>query len=199
MATILVLYYSRTGKTAELARQVARGIAEVDGVDARLRSVPPVAAVTQTARPPVPDEGAPYASLDDLRECSGLVLGSPTRFGDMAAPLKHFLDGTGAEWASGVLAGKPAAVFTSTSTMHGGQEATLLSMMTPLLHHGCLLLGIPYTEPLLSTTTSGGTPYGASHVGGANNERTLSDDEKSLARSLGRRIANLVAQLERGE
>lgn len=199
MATILVLYYSRTGKTAELARQVARGIAEVDGVDARLRSVPPVAAVTQTARPPVPDEGAPYASLDDLRECSGLVLGSPTRFGNMAAPLKHFLDGTGAEWASGVLAGKPAAVFTSTSTMHGGQEATLLSMMTPLLHHGCLLLGIPYTEPLLSTTTSGGTPYGASHVGGANNERTLSDDEKSLARSLGRRIANLVAQLERGE
>ena len=199
MATILVLYYSRTGKTAELARQVARGIAEVDGVDARLRSVPPVAAVTQTARPPVPDEGAPYASLDDLRECSGLVLGSPTRFGNMAAPLKHFLDGTGAEWASGVLAGKPAAVFTSTSTMHGGQEATLLSMMTPLLHHGCLLLGIPYTEPLLSTTTSGGTPYGASHVGGANNERTLSDDEKSLARSLGRRIANLAAQLERGE
>ena len=199
MATILVLYYSRTGKTAELARQVARGIAEVDGVDARLRSVPPVAAVTQTARPPVPDEGAPYASLDDLRECSGLVLGSPTRFGNMAAPLKHFLDGTGAEWASGVLAGKPAAVFTSTSTMHGGQEATLLSMMTPLLHHGCLLLGIPYTEPLLSTTTSGGTPYGASHVGGANNERTLSDDEKSLARSLCRRISNLVAQLERGE
>ena len=197
MATILVLYYSRTGKTAELARQVARGVAEVDGVDARVRSVPPVAAVTQTAQPPVPDEGAPYATLDDLRECAGLVLGSPTRFGNMAAPLKHFLDGTGAEWASGTLAGKPAAVFTSTSTMHGGQEATLLSMMTPLLHHGCLLLGIPYTEPLLSTTTSGGTPYGASHFGGASNERTLSDDEKSLARSLGRRIANLVAQLER--
>ena len=199
MATILVLYYSRTGKTAELARQVARGIAEVDGVVARLRSVPPVAAVTLTAQPPVPDEGAPYATLADLRECAGLVLGSPTRFGNMAAPLKHFLDGTGAEWASGSLAGKPAAVFTSTSTMHGGQEATLLSMMTPLLHHGCLLLGIPYTEPLLSTTTSGGTPYGASHVGGANNERALSDDEKSLARMLGRRIANLVAQLERGQ
>ena len=199
MATILVLYYSRTGKTAELARQVARGIAEVDGVVARLRSVPPVAAVTLTAQPPVPDEGAPYATLADLRECAGLVLGSPTRFGNMAAPLKHFLDGTSAEWASGSLAGKPAAVFTSTSTMHGGQEATLLSMMTPLLHHGCLLLGIPYTEPLLSTTTSGGTPYGASHVGGANNERALSDDEKSLARMLGRRIANLVAQLERGQ
>lgn len=199
MATILVIYYSRTGKTAELARQVARGIAEVVGVDARLRSVPPVAAVTQTAQPPVPDEGAPYATLDDLRECAGLVLGSPTRFGNMAAPLKHFLDGTGAEWASGTLVGKPAAVFTSTSTMHGGQEATLLSMMTPLLHHGCLLLGIPYTEPLLSSTTSGGTPYGASHVGGANNERALSDDEKSLARSLGRRTANLVAQLERGQ
>ena len=155
--------------------------------------------VTLTAQPPVPDEGAPYATLADLRECAGLVLGSPTRFGNMAAPLKHFLDGTGAEWASGSLAGKPAAVFTSTSTMHGGQEATLLSMMTPLLHHGCLLLGIPYTEPLLSTTTSGGTPYGASHVGGANNERALSDDEKSLARMLGRRIANLVAQLERGQ
>lgn len=198
MATILIVYYSRTGKTAELARQVARGIAEVDGIDARLRSVPPVAAVTQTAQPPVPDDGAPYVTLDDLRECAGLVLGSPTRFGNMAAPLKHFLDSTGAEWASGTLAGKPAAVFTSTSTMHGGQEATLLSMMTPLLHHGCLLLGIPYTEPLLSTTTSGGTPYGASHVGGANNERALSDEEKSLARSLGRRIANLVAQLERG-
>ncbi|MFZ2237891.1 MAG: NAD(P)H:quinone oxidoreductase [Dokdonella sp.] len=199
MATILVLYYSRTGKTAELARQVARGIAQVDGIDARLRSVPPVAATTQTAQPPVPDEGAPYATLDDLRECSGLVLGSPTRFGNMAAPLKHFLDGTGAEWASGTLVGKPAAVFTSTSTMHGGQEATLLSMMTPLLHHGCLLLGIPYTEPLLSSTTSGGTPYGASHVGGTNNEHVLSDDEKTLARTLGRRVANLVAQLERGK
>ena len=195
MATILVLYYSRTGKTAELARQVARGIAEVDGVDARLRSVPPVAAVTQTARPPVPDEGAPYASLDDLRECSGLVLGSPTRFGNMAAPLKHFLDGTGAEWASGVLAGKPAAVFTSTSTMHGGQEATLLSMMTPLLHHGCLLLGIPYTEPLLSTTTSGGTPYGASHVSGPRHDLSLSQDEKILCASQGQRLGELVKKL----
>lgn len=199
MATILVLYYSRTGKTAELARQVARGVAEVDGVDARLRSVPPVSATTLTAQPPVPDNGAPYATLADLRECAGLVLGSPTRFGNMAAPLKHFLDSTGAEWASGALVGKPAAVFTSTSSMHGGQEATLLSMMTPLLHHGCLLLGIPYTEPLLSTTTSGGTPYGASHVGGANNERMLSDDEKTLARALGRRVARLVAQLERGK
>ncbi len=199
MATILVLYYSRTGKTAELARQVARGVAEVDSVDARLRSVPPVAATTQIAQPPVPDDGAPYATLEDLRECAGLVLGSPTRFGNMAAPLKHFLDGTGAEWASGALVGKPAAVFTSTSSMHGGQEATLLSMMTPLLHHGCLLLGIPYTEPLLSTTASGGTPYGASHVGGANNERGLSDDEKTLARALGRRVANLVSQLERGK
>lgn len=199
MATILVLYYSRSGKTAELARHVARGIAGVDGIDARLRSVPPVAAITQAAQPPVPEDGAPYATLDDLRECAGLVLGSPTRFGNMAAPLKHFLDGTGAEWASGALVGKPAAVFTSTSSMHGGQEATLLSMMTPLLHHGCLLLGIPYTEPLLSTTISGGTPYGASHVGGANNERVLSDDEKSLARALGRRVADLVAQLERGQ
>lgn len=199
MATILVLYYSRTGKTAELARQVARGVAEVEGVDARLRSVPPVAVTTQTAQPPVPDDGAPYATLADMRECAGLVLGSPTRFGNMAAPLKHFLDSTGAEWASGALVGKPAAVFTSTSSMHGGQESTLLSMMTPLLHHGCLLLGIPYTEPSLSTTSSGGTPYGASHVGGANNERVLSDDEKTLARALGRRVANLVAQLERGK
>ena len=199
MPEILVLYYSRGGSVARLARQIARGIGEVDGMQARLRSLPPVATVTQTAQPPDPEDGAPYVEKRDLAECAGLLLGSPTRFGNMAAPMKHFIDTLGAEWASGTLAGKPAAVFTSTSTMHGGQEATLLSMMTPLLHHGCLLLGIPYTEPLLSTTTSGGTPYGASHVGGANNERTLSDDEKSLARSLGRRIANLVAQLERGE
>ncbi|MEO7916185.1 MAG: NAD(P)H:quinone oxidoreductase [Dokdonella sp.] len=198
MATILVLYYSRTGKTAEMARQVARGVAEIDGVNACLRSVAPVAATTQTAIPPVPDDGAPYATLQDLRDCSGLVIGSPTRFGNMAAPLKHFLDSTGSEWASGTLAGKPAAVFTSTSTMHGGQESTLLSMINPLLHHGCLIVGIPYTEPALTSTSSGGTPYGASHVAGPNNDRPLSDDEKILARALGRRVGNIAARLERG-
>ncbi|TQU69345.1 NAD(P)H-quinone oxidoreductase, partial [Xanthomonas perforans] len=162
MAEILVLYYSRGGSVARLARQIARGIGEVPGMSARLRTVPPVAAVTQTSAPPVPDEGAPYVDRADLADCSGLLLGSPTRFGNMAAPMKHFLDSLGAEWASGTLAGKPAGVFTSTASMHGGQESTLLSMHLPLLHHGCLIVGIPFTEAALSHTTSGGTPYGAS-------------------------------------
>ena len=157
MPDILILYYSRHGAVAQLARHVARGVEEVDGVRARLRSVPPVAAVTSVAQPPVPEEGAPYASIGDLHECSGLILGSPTRFGSIAAPLKHFFDGTAAEWVSGTLAGKPAGVFTSTGTMHGGQESTLLSMMLPLLHHGMLLVGIPYTEDALNATASGGT------------------------------------------
>ncbi len=162
MPDILIIYYSRTGNVAQLARQIARGIEEVPGMRARLRSVPPVAAVTMIAAPPVPEKGAPYATLDDLRECAGVILGSPTRFGNMAAPLKHFLDSTGAEWASGTLVGKPAAAFTSTASMHGGQESTLLTMLLPLLHHGALIVGLPYTEAALNATTSGGTPYGAS-------------------------------------
>lgn len=195
MTEVLVLYYSRGGSVARLARQIARGIGEVDGVSARLRTVPPVAPVTVEAAPPEPEDGAPYVEKSDLSECAGLILGSPTRFGNMAAPMKHFIDTLGAEWASGTLAGKPAAVFTSTASMHGGQESTLLSMLVPLLHHGCVIAGIPFTEPLLSTTRSGGTPYGASHVAGAKDDPQLSDDEAVLARALGRRIAALAVKL----
>ena len=198
MNDILVLYYSRNGHTAQLARLIARGVEEVPGARARLRQVPPVAPVTETAQPPVPDEGAPYATMQDLVECSGLALGSPTRFGNMAAPLKHFLDSTGAEWASGALAGKPAALFTSTSTMHGGQESTLLTMALPLLHHGMLIVGIPYTEPALSATHSGGTPYGASHIAGAKGENAISEHERELARALGRRLADTAGKLAAG-
>ena len=195
MPDILVLYYSRGGSVARLARHVARGIGEVPDMSARLRTVPPVATATQVASPPEPEEGAPYVERSDLAECAGLLLGSPTRFGNMAAPLKHFIDTLGAEWTSGTLVGKPAGVFTSTATMHGGQEATLLSMMIPLLHHGCVVAGIPYTEPLLSTTRGGGTPYGASHVAGNRDEPQPSDDEAALARALGKRIAVLAARL----
>lgn len=195
MNDILILYYSRTGKVAQLARLVARGVEEVPGMQARLRSVPPVAPVTETAAPPEPDEGAPYVTRADLRECAGLVLGSPTRFGNMAAPLKHFLDSTPAEWASGTLVGKPAGVFTSTNTMHGGQEATLLSMMLPLLHHGMLIVGVPYSEPALHRTLGGGSPYGASHVGGASGANAISEDERIVARALGRRVAEVAARL----
>ena len=197
MPDILVLYYSRNGAVASLARQIARGIEEVAGMSARLRTVPPVAPITQTASQPVPDDGAPYVDRQDLADCAGLILGSPTRFGNMAAPLKHFIDGLGAEWASGTLVGKPAAVFTSTSTMHGGQESTLLSMLLPLLHHGMLLVGIPYTEPALTSTRSGGTPYGASHIAGVQDDLQLTDDEKVLARALGRRVAQTAAKLVR--
>ena len=196
MAEILVLYYSRGGSVARLARQIARGIGEVEGMAARLRTVPPVAPVTQLAAPPVPEEGAPYVEARDLAECAGLILGSPTRFGNMAAPLKHFIDGLGAEWASGTLVDKPAAVFTSTATQHGGQESTLLSMQLPLLHHGCVLVGIPFTETLLSTTRTGGSPYGASHVAGGSDDPVLSDDEAALARALGRRVADVARRLE---
>lgn len=195
MPEILVLYYSRGGSVARLARHIARGIGEVDGMAARLRTVPPVAAVTQSAAPPVPEDGAPYVEPRDLVECAGLALGSPTRFGNMAAPVKHWLDGLVAEWASGTLVGKPAAVFTSTATMHGGQESTLLTMMVPLLHHGCVLMGIPYTEPALSSTRSGGTPYGASHVAGNDDDPQPTDEEAQLARALGRRLAQLVAKV----
>jgi NAD(P)H dehydrogenase (quinone) len=194
---ILVLYYSRTGHTAQLARLIARGVEEVPGMRARLRQVPPVAPVTELAQPPEPEDGAPYVEKHDLHECAGLALGSPTRFGNMAAPLKYFLDSTGAEWASGVLAGKPAALFTSTATMHGGQESTLLSMALPLLHHGMLLLGLPYTEPALSSTASGGTPYGASHVAGSAGDNPISEHERELARALGRRLATVARKLER--
>ena len=198
MNDILVLYYSRNGHTAQLARLIARGIEEVPGMRARLRQVPPVAPVTETAQPPVPDEGAPYATRQDLADCSGLALGSPTRFGNMAAPLKYFLDSTGAEWASGVLVGKPAAVFTSTSTMHGGQESTLLTMALPLLHHGMLLLGIPFTDPAPTATQSGGSPYGASHVAGPRGENAISEHERELSRALGRRLAETARKLAAG-
>ena len=197
MAEILVLFYSRGGSLARLARQLARGVEEVPGMQARLRTVPPVAAVTVQAAPPVPEDGAPYVQACDLDECVGLALGSPTRFGNMAAPMKHFIDGLGAQWASGTLAGKPAAVFTSTATQHGGQESTLLSMHVPLLHHGCLIVGIPFTEPLLSSTRSGGTPYGASHVAGAQDDPQPTDEEAVLARALGRRLAGIAARLAR--
>jgi NAD(P)H dehydrogenase (quinone) len=195
MPEILILYYSRGGSVAALARQVARGVGEVEGAVARLRTVPPVAAVTQSAAPPVPETGAPYVQAGDLAECAALAIGSPTRFGNMAAPLKHFIDGLGSEWASGTLVGKAAAVFTSTATLHGGQESTLLSMMVPLLHHGCVLVGIPYTEPLLSSTKGGGTPYGASHVSGMQDDPEPSADEAQLARALGRRLATIAFRL----
>jgi len=195
MPDILILYYSRGGNVAALARQIARGVEDVPGMAARLRSVPPVAPQTEIALPPVPEAGSPYVSRRDLAECAGLILGSPTRFGNMAAPLKHFLDGTGAEWASGTLIGKPAAVFTSTSSPHGGQESTLLSMLLPLLHHGMLIVGLPFSEPRLTSTDGGGTPYGASHLAGARSDRPLSEDEKQLARALGQRVARIALRL----
>jgi len=194
MLEILILYYSRGGSVAKLAQHIARGVEEA-GCVARLRTVPALAAVTQVAAAAVPADGAPYVEKADLAECAGLILGSPTRFGNMAAPLKHFLDSTGSEWVNGTLAGKPAAVFTSTSTMHGGQESTLLSMMLPLLHHGALIVGIPFTEPALNSTRTGGTPYGASHVAGGDDKAPISDEERLLARVLGRRVAETARRL----
>jgi len=196
VAEILVLFYSRKGSTAELARQVCRGIESVAGARSRLRTVPQVTTVIDQPQPAVPAEGPPYATYDDLRECDGLALGSPTRFGNMAAPLKHFLDGTSSLWVSGALANKPAAVFTSTQTMHGGQETTLVSMMLPLLHHGMYLVGLPYTEAALTHTRTGGSPYGASHVGGETQPR-LSDDERVLAQLLGKRVAEVAVKLRK--
>jgi NAD(P)H dehydrogenase (quinone) len=192
---LLVLYYSRHGATRRLAQAIAAGIDSVDGAQARLRTVPPVAPLTEATSPPVPDEGAPYAELHDLESCAGLALGSPTRFGNMAAPLKHFLDSTSGLWLSGALAGKPAAVFCSTSSQHGGQETTLLSMMMPLLHHGMLILGLPYTEPDLMTTRSGGTPYGASHLARHGMPPALADEERRLALALGARLARTALRL----
>jgi NAD(P)H dehydrogenase (quinone) len=199
MPEILVLYYSRNGSTAELARQVCRGIESVHGATAKLRTVPAVSAENEGPVKLVPESGAPFATLEDLRSAAGLVMGSPTRFGNMAAPLKYFLDSTSSLWVSGALSGKPAGVFTSTQTLHGGQEATLLSMMIPLLHHGMVLVGIPYTERALSSTRAGGTPYGASHVSGTGDGAPLSEEERVLAHALGRRVAALAVQLHRAE
>ena len=197
MNDILVLYYSHTGAVREMAQVVARGIESVPSARARLRTVPKVSSVCEAVEADIPDSGSPYVELKDLTECAGLALGSPTRFGNMAAPLKYFLDGSGGLWLNGTLAGKPAAVFTSTATQHGGQESTLLSMMLPLLHHGMVLVGVPYTEPELSATTSGGTPYGASHVAGVGGIHSLSEDERRLCMALGRRLAQIAVKLAR--
>ncbi len=195
MTEILVLYYSAGGSVRDMAHLIARGINQVAGASARLRTVPPVAPRTQVAEPPVPDAGAPYVELADLEQCAGLALGSPTRFGNMAAPLKYFLDTTGALWAKGTLAGKPAAVFTSTASLHGGQETTLTSMMLPLLHHGMLIVGLPYTLAEVNNTESGGTPYGASHWAGGADDRPLTDAERTLCIALGKRLAEAAVKL----
>ena len=194
---ILVLYYSHHGAVKQMAQLVARGVEQLQGATARLRTVPRVSAISEAVAAPVPESGAPYVELADLAECAGLALGSPTRFGNMAAPLKHFWDSTSEVWLSGTLAGKPAALFTSTSTMHGGQETTLISMMLPLLHHGMLIVGLPYTEPELTLTRSGGTPYGASHTAGAASDEPLTAHEKKLCIALGRRLAQIALKLAR--
>ncbi len=192
---VLVLYYSRGGATAEMARQAARGVEQVSGIEARLRTVPPVSADSEATLPDVPDDGPLYCEPDDLRHCAGLLMGSPTRFGNMAAPLKYFIDQTSDLWLSGALVNKPAAVFTSTSSLHGGQETTLVSMTTPLLHHGMVIAGLPYSEPGLMSTASGGTPYGASHWAGDDNGRPVDDVEAALCRALGARIGRLALAL----
>lgn len=194
MNDILVLYYSRHGATADMAQQIAAGIEE-GGCNARLRTVPNISTVTEASEADIPESGPPYVSLDDLQECIALAVGSPTRFGNMAAELKYFFDSTSPLWLSGEMVNKPAAVFTSTSSLHGGQESTLLSMMLPLLHHGMQLIGIPYTETTLLKTKTGGTPYGASHTSGVNGDLPLSDDEKTLCKALGKRLA-LTAQAQ---
>ncbi len=192
---ILVLYYSRHGATRKLAEYIAQGVEGVPGCEAVLRTVPPVSTVAEATEPAVPASGAPYVDAADLEECAALALGSPTRFGNMAAPLKYFIDGSSAEWLSGTLAGKPACTFTSTGSLHGGQETTLLSMMLPLLHHGMLIVGLPYTEASLMTTSSGGSPYGATHWSGVNGNQPVSDDTRSLAIALGRRLAQTARKL----
>ncbi|MCW8949344.1 MAG: NAD(P)H:quinone oxidoreductase [Sedimenticola sp.] len=195
MAEILILYYSRYGATAEMARQIARGVEEINGMQARLRTVPPVSTVCEAIEPTIPESGAPYATLSDLKECQGLALGSPTRFGNMAAPMKLFIDSTSSLWLTGALAGKPGAVFTSSSSLHGGQETTLISMMLPLLHHGMLITGLPYSQTELLHTTTGGTPYGPSHLAGVDSKLPLSEDEKILCRALGSRIATIAKKM----
>lgn len=192
---ILILYYSRHGATRKLAELIAQGVAHVPNCEAVLRTVPAVSTVTEATEPAVPDSGAPYVELTDLEECAALALGSPTRFGNMAAPVKYFLDGSSAQWLSGALAGKPACVFTSTGSLHGGQESTLLSMMLPLLHHGMLIVGLPYTEAALMSTASGGSPYGATHWSGIKGDQALSEDTRSLAIALGKRLAHTAARL----
>ncbi|GAA5178275.1 NAD(P)H:quinone oxidoreductase [Modicisalibacter zincidurans] len=193
---VLVLYYSRFGATRSLAEQLVAGIESQAGIDARLRTVPAVSARSEAVEPEIPAEGAIYATLDDLRGCAGLAIGSPTRFGNMAAPLKYFLDGTSELWLNGALVDKPATAFTSTASLHGGQEATLLTMLVPLLHHGMVYAGVPYSEPGLVATTSGGTPYGTSHVAGARGERSVDDAERELAYAQGKRIARLALALQ---
>ncbi|WP_434632650.1 NAD(P)H:quinone oxidoreductase [Chromobacterium sp. CV08] len=195
MLDILVLYYSQHGSTRELARLIARGVDAVPGCQARLRTVPKVSAVCEAVESSIPDDGAPYVERQDLVDCAGLALGSPTRFGNMAAAMKYFLDGTSGEWMQGALSGKPACVFTSSASMHGGQESTLLTMMIPLLHHGMVIAGLPYSEAALAATQSGGTPYGASHVAGLDNRQPISEHEKALALAQGKRLAELAVKL----
>lgn len=195
MSTVLILYYSQGGAVREMAQLIARGVESVPGAQAKLRTVAKVSATCEATESEIPASGAPYATLQDLEHCDALALGSPTRFGNMAAPLKYFLDSTSGLWLKGALIGKPAAVFTSSGSMHGGNEMTLLTMMIPLLHHGMLLLGLPYSEPALGTTSSGGTPYGASHIGGALDDKPISDDEKKLCIALGKRLAETALKL----
>ena len=195
MSEILVLYYSQGGAVRDMAQLIARGVESVQGIKARIRTVPKVSTNCEATEPEIPASGAPYVELSDLEECIGVALGSPTRFGNMAAPMKYFLDGTANLWLKGSLIGKPAAVFTSTGSMHGGNETTLLTMMLPLMHHGMLIVGLPYSEPALSSTASGGTPYGASHVGGSKDDRPISEDERKLCIALGKRLAETALKL----
>lgn len=195
MIEVLVLYYSQGGAVRDMAQLIARGVESVPGVKARIRTVPKVSANHEATEPDIPASGAPYAELADLEACAGLALGSPTRFGNMAAPMKYFLDGTASLWLNGALIGKPAAVFTSSGSMHGGNETTLISMMLPLIHHGMLITGLPYSEPQLTTTATGGTPYGASHIGGSMDDRPISDDERKLCIALGKRLAETALKL----
>jgi NAD(P)H dehydrogenase (quinone) len=197
--SILVLYYSRHGATRKLAELIAQGVDSVPGAEARLRTVPAVSSVAEATAPAIPEDGAPYVEAADLAECAGLALGSPTRFGNMASSMKYFLDGTAAEWVNGTLSGKPAVVFTSTGSLHGGQEATLLSMMIPLLHHGMLVMGLPYTHPELMNTASGGSPYGATHWAGVDGKRAITEDERALSIALGRRLAIAALKLHEGQ
>ena len=197
--SILVLYYSRHGATRKLAELIAQGVDSVPGAEARLRTVPAVSSVAEATAPSIPEDGAPYVEAADLAECAGLALGSPTRFGNMASSMKYFLDGTAAEWVNGTLSGKPAVVFTSTGSLHGGQEATLLSMMIPLLHHGMLVMGLPYTHPELMNTASGGSPYGATHWAGVDGKRAITGDERTLSIALGRRLALAACKLHEGQ
>ncbi len=195
MSEVLVLFYSQGGAVHEMAKLIARGVESVKGIKARIRTVPKVSANCEATEPEVPTKGAPYVELRDLEECIGIALGSPTRFGNMAAPMKYFLDGTVSQWLKGSLIGKPAAVFTSTGSMHGGNETTLITMMLPLMHHGMVIVGLPYSEPELSATTSGGTPYGASHIGGSSDDRPITEDERKLCIALGKRLAQTALKL----